>query len=140
YFVLVQIQAADAGGHIDWSPLRFWAFAMGAAPQAGDLTTAKLAATVVASLCVLVGLGRLLRLRLVGLGLSLALLAAMAAFFHWVVRDPWTGEPGQTWAEFKLCKWAFPLVVSVQVGGLGWLLRRFSRWTLLVPTAAAVLL
>jgi hypothetical protein len=134
----VQTQAIT-GTPKDGSALRYWSFALGCTRFDAPPQTRWHAITV-ATACVLLGLLLVLRRRQLGLGSSFAVLAALAVFFHWFVRDPWTGELGHSWSQFKLCKWAYPLLVSAQAGGAAWLLRRLPRAAVLVFVAGVFML
>jgi hypothetical protein len=125
--VLWQIGVVGAGMNIAWSPLNFWAFALGTHRFYGSSQGPWILLTILATACLATGLRILWRRRLIGLSASLILLAALLVYFHWFTVDPWTGELGHSWSQFKLCKWAFPLVLAVEVAGLAQILRHV-RW------------
>ena len=130
------------GWHIDWTPLEYWAFAMGARPYPTPLGSWPLVALLpgiaMGTALFLAGIGIAVRRRrawpVIG---ALLVLGGLTAYFHWLGRDPWTGAVGHTWDQFKLCKWSFSLVAAVQGAGLHFLLGRLPR--LRVRFAAACL-
>jgi hypothetical protein len=138
--LLIQVQQRACGYPMRWSSMEYWAFAVGAMWHGASLNLSRLWLTIAATIAMAIGIIRLARRRLVGLGASLVLLAWMAAYYHWFVRDPWSGELGQTWVQLKLCQWAFPLVVSVQGAGIGWLLLRMPRSAFVIPVGLLALL
>jgi hypothetical protein len=103
----------------EWSDMHFWSFAVGArrydAPAGG-------AAAAMATLCtclLVVGVARsALARRALPVLASLLVFAVLAAYYRWVAHDPWTGALGYKWNLFKLCQWAFPLLLSFQGAGL----------------------
>ncbi len=131
------------GWHFDWSPLEYWAFAMGARPYPMFLTPGRLAVvlalTAACTALFLGGLGVAARRRRSWpvLGCFLVL-AGLAAYFLWLGRDPWTGAVGHTWNLFKLCKWSYTLVAAAQGAGLQFLLRRLPRLQVRLAAAACL--
>jgi hypothetical protein len=119
-----------------WSGGEYWAFAMGARPYAhapAPLAGGVLWLTVLASVCFLAGLLRSgLRGHALPVVVSVALFAALAAYFRFLVIDPELGTVGHTYKQFKICKYAFPLTAALQGAGLYALLRR-------VPLSRALL-
>jgi hypothetical protein len=103
------------GWHIDYSALRFWAFAVGADFLGTVHGPAQIVAVVFASLTLLLGL---LRMRQAPVAVTLLTLAGLAVFYTVWARDPWTHLRGHTWNLFKLAQWSFPLVAALQGAGL----------------------
>jgi hypothetical protein len=124
---------AVAGGHVAWSTFEFWAAAMGlevsSLRPSGESLRSQ-AAALLLSLAFVVGMVRVLRRRRARvLALAVGLLFLLAAYFHFVATNPWTGRTGHSWSLFKVIKWAYPLLVTVQFAGIHSVirLRRGSR-------------
>jgi len=121
---------SQVGSAVGWViPWTFWdyvTFALGARPiqQYPGLHTLHVALGVLAFLLLTIGLTRVLRDRRAALiGLALAIYAGMAICFSAVASN----DLERTWPLFKICKWAFPLVLAVQFVGLALLAKRFTR-------------
>lgn len=116
--VLGQMKVHD-GRTLPWSFKQFWAYAMGArawwtAP--GGVEVALL--TVATSAAFLVGLCRLTaHRRALPLALTLGVFSLMAVAFLFRT-DPRTGASWDSWAEFKVCGWAYTFVLAAQCAGL----------------------
>jgi hypothetical protein len=124
--IRVQLHA-NPGFPIPWSVGEFCAFAMGGLPFRIVLVW-KWQETVIpllAGAAFLLGCARLVAGRRGWLpGLAVLLFAGLAGLF--LLLPPAPGG-GQSWAVYKLCKWACPLVLVVQGAGLCWLFRRGGR-------------
>jgi hypothetical protein len=124
---------AVVGGHWAWPRQVFWAFAMGTHPWVFGSwgpdqawTRARAAGTLAATGLFLLGICRpSVHKRGTLMLVVLGLLGCLGAYFMFVARNPWTGGVGQTWSLLKVTKWAFPLVLVVQVSGLQFLTRRW---------------
>jgi hypothetical protein len=113
---------SGVGRHFDWSSLDYWSFASGARDFGGRHWWS-LTAVVIGTALFGIGAARGLRARRAWPVLQVLLvLASLAAYYHWCVRDPWTHAIGQTWNQFKLCKWSYALIVSAQAAGLHYVL------------------
>jgi len=125
-YTALRIQmGAVCGWHLPWSWDRFWGFAMG--PRIYEPTFAphehtRILLTAMATVALAAGSLRLVRRRqALPLATLVGVYIALAIYFGAFSDDPWTGEQGHSWSLFKLCKWAFPVVVALQTGGLAWL-------------------
>jgi hypothetical protein len=115
---------SGVGRPFDWSGLDYWSFASGARDFAGRHWWS-LPAVVMGTALFGIGAARGLRTRHAWPVLqALLVFASLAAYYHWCVRDPWTHALGQTWNQFKLCQWAYALIVSAQAAGLHYVLGR----------------
>jgi hypothetical protein len=139
--ILFMVHLNGTGWHVDWSPLEYWTFAVGARPGYTPLASkSELIATAVCSVLVLAGVAHAIRHRRAWPTLvSLLVLGGLAVHYRWVARDPWTGDVGHTFNLFKLTKWSFPLLVAVQGAGLHFLLRRHVRLRRVLVAAAGLL-
>jgi len=121
--VLFMAGLNGVGWRLDWSSLDYWSFATGARDYNARHWWS-LAAVVMGTALFGIGVARRLRTRRVWPVLqALLVLTALAAYYHWCVRDPWTHAIGQTWNQFKLCKWSYALIVAAQAAGLHYVLR-----------------
>lgn len=126
------------GWPIAWKAPEFASFALGTRPLFGEepVSGRRLVRAVGALLLLLVGLPRLVRDRRAAVVAAvLGVYAAMAVYYGGFVTDPKAGTLGHRWSVFKICKWAFPLVLAVQFVGLATLLRRapYRRVLMLLP-------
>jgi hypothetical protein len=121
---------AMVGSPVRWPPLEFWAFALGV--RLGGRMLIQLppppwltGLTIVASLALMAGLVKAAR-RGNSYPTLAALLAfaALAGYYAFIARDPWSGATGHTWSLYKLAQWAFPILLALQCAGLDWLMRR----------------
>lgn len=125
---LHRLLASEPGAHVPLSPLGLAAVALGPGPGATAYVPRALppgAAALTAGAALLTGIG-FATWRSRPMGGLLAALVPLALLVVWnaFVRDPWSGERGQTWSLFKTVQWAFPLLLLVQLAGLAWLARR----------------
>jgi hypothetical protein len=85
---------------------------------------------------------RRFRARLTWVAASL-LFVAVAAYYGWCVRDPWSGLRGHSWNLFKLAQWSYPLALVPLAASLGivrsWSRRRRPRRAALAVALAACL-
>jgi hypothetical protein len=120
----LRLQCTD-GRPVPWPTAEFWAFAQGVKPE-----YVRMDAVGITPLCILTTIGFLVGLKqLAGrrqalwMALVLGVLGVLAAYYHFLVRDPWGAPAGHSWNQFKLSQWAFPLVLVVQYAGWQSLLR-----------------
>jgi hypothetical protein len=122
--------AAKVGRHIPYSPLEFLGNALGANP--GPWTTETVhflwrypprmlnGAAALLGVLALTGLVALLRRR-AGRGSYFWALAFLAALFGWfalAVKNPFLpGLTGQSWSEFKITQWSYPLLLPLLMAG-----------------------
>jgi hypothetical protein len=137
--VRCMVQTNGCGWHVPFSRGAFWAFAMGALPYEAMPTEIRVhVAAFLATICLFIGLGRVARQRrLIPLLATLCTFGCLAAYCRLVAHDPWTGDVGHTWNLFKICKWAFPLVATVQGAGLYRLLKFEPRRRLVLALGCA---
>jgi hypothetical protein len=125
--VLYQFRSVGLGWHIPGPMHGFWAFALGVLSfqmplNPGSGTT--LALLALASSCFVAGaLRTFVTPGQISAKAALTVFGLMAVCFACFARDHFTHELGNTWALYKVCKWAFPLTVAVAFSGLAWLLR-----------------
>jgi hypothetical protein len=121
--VLIMASLNGVGFHLNWSGLDYWSFAIGAR-EFDRARWWSLTAAALGTALLIVGVARSARARRAWPALQgLLALAALAAYFHWCARDPWTHAIGHTWNQFKLCKWSYALIVAAQAAGLHHVLR-----------------
>lgn len=124
------------GTHIRFTVLEFVQFAAGTrvlAPGWSNVeidpwSAANRALTSVYLLLGVVGLGLAWRsARTRGLAAVSSILLLAVGYYALLARDPWTNEVGHTWSLFKLCQWAFPLLLLLEALGLERITRRLGR-------------
>jgi hypothetical protein len=92
---------------------------------------------VLLSVAFVLGMGQLLRRRrALMLALAIGLLSSMAAYFQFVATNPWTGGTGHSWSLFKVVKWSYPLLVTVQFAGIYSIIRFLPRKEILIAVAS----
>jgi hypothetical protein len=67
-------------------------------------------------------------------------LAALAAWYGLFAVDNYSSFSGRSWKLFKLCKWAFPIMVSLQAAGLAELRLERSRIGRLAASMLGIML
>lgn len=116
-----------AGGHVPWTALQFFQFAMGTRVLAPGYELVEsppftamnrwLAPAVLA--LALAGLATALRReRSRGLALLGALFGAAILYFGFVASDPWKHTRGHTWNVLKLAQWSYPVLLLLAAAGL----------------------
>jgi hypothetical protein len=124
--------------YLPWSTGDFWMAALGMAAWAPAVVVKRhiVVGTALATLCLVAGLWHLGRTRRAGvMAFSVLVFGALAGYFHFIARDPVMGSVGNYWSLWKVCKYGFPLVVTLIAAGLWRLLRRIPLHGL-VPCAA----
>lgn len=115
------------GSPIPWADGEFWGFALGNLPfnHRTPIDAGRATLVSVSSILILIGAVRMARDRRAAVvGMALLTFALMTAYFRFVATDPFSGAVGHRWSLFKLCKWAYPLLLVVQFAGLAALLPR----------------
>jgi hypothetical protein len=124
--VLNMLKLNGVGTHIQWSWPGFVEFAIGGSGYDHRFgftfrVFKRAACSGVVAILLLGGLRFLFRQGGSYVAVSLAVLAALFAYYATSRTDPWTGATGHTWNLFKASKWAYPFVAAVQVAGLAWI-------------------
>ena len=127
-----------AGGHVPWSAVEFFQFAVGTRVLAPGWTSVEvfpwtlLNRALAPAYLGLALFGLVLALRRErsrGLGALAALFGVGISYYALAVFDPWRHTRGHTWNVFKLAQWSFPVFVLLAVLGLQALVRRLGhRW------------
>ncbi len=124
---------AVVGWDVRWPALDFAAFAVGAFPGSAEIALFPSNRAVWLLTVGLVALG------VVGLLSSLreaplrhavgavVVLLAMAAYFAFIARNPWTGNLGNSWSLYKVLGWLYPMILVLEVSGLSALCTRIRR-------------
>ena len=139
------ISSSRVGWAIDWLPWEFWSFAIGQRPtnfgRAPRLALGYLILQIVMSFLFLVGATLLFRSKRTAIaGFAILIFLAITFYFSHYVQDPFTGKIGHRWNLFKIAKWSFPLLLTIQFAGLSLFSRHARHGTMLCFLPALVAL
>jgi hypothetical protein len=113
---MVGLQAV--GWHHSWSFRNYWTFVMGVRGYDIGESMMTNGAVVLATLCLLQGLGHMVKSpQTMPLAACLSLFGCLTVFYAGFARDPWTHLRGHTWNLVKLCMWMYPFTLGVQLAG-----------------------